>query len=375
MITIPGRIPITIQPLFWLMALLIGYTSTYTLTGTLLSVVVILYSVLFHEFGHALVACVFGQKTRIELAIFGGFTYRQGRKLKLWEEFLVVLNGPFFGILLFSGAYLALGIWNITNPSLLFVLKFTALVNLFWTIVNLVPLLPLDGGHLLSIVLQGIFGFKGIRYAIFVGLFVGSIMTIVFIMLGQYIAGALFMILTFESFRSLRTIKLLTENDRQPELQQIAAEAQEDLKKGDIPSSVKKWEKVRESVDSGILFITATEQLANIEKGKQHYQEAFHLLLPIEKSLSQESIPLFHFLSFKNRDYARVIKLAKEAYQLDPSYQTALYNALAYGVKGEAEPSVGWLECAVRQGLPKLEEVITRTEFDPIRSHPKFKSF
>src|ERR1700722_10208954 len=174
MITIPGRIPITIQPLFWLLALFIGYMSTFTLSGTLLSVVVILYSVLFHEFGHALTGALFGQKTRIELAAFGGFTYREGRKLKLWEEFLVVLDGPLFGLLLFCFAWLTLNHFTITTPSLLFMVKFTALVNLFWTIVNLVPVLPLDGGHLMSIILQSIFGFKGIKMAIFVGLVVGA---------------------------------------------------------------------------------------------------------------------------------------------------------------------------------------------------------
>lgn len=373
MITIPGRIPITIQPLFWLLALFIGYTSAGTLVGTLLAVCVILYSILFHELGHALCASIFGQKTRIELAVFGGFTYREGRKLKLWEEFLVVLNGPFFGLVLFAVAYFTLGLGHFTNPSLLFVLKFTAMVNLFWTVVNLLPVLPLDGGHLLSIILQGIFGFKGIRYAIYVGLSIGSLMTIVFFVFGQYLAGALFMILTFESFRSLRTIKLLTENDREPELQSLAREAEEDQKKGELTSAIAKWERVRDSAKNGILYNTATEHLAMIEKDRQRYQEAFHLLLPIEKSLSQETIPLFHFLCFMNRDYGRVIKLGKEAYQLQPSYETALYNALAYGVKGEAEPSIGWLECSIRQGLPKVSEMLQRSEFNSIRFHPKFK--
>src|SRR5690625_4019364 len=105
MITIPGKIPVSIHPLFWLIAFFIGWMWTMTLTGALICVFVILFSVLFHEFGHALTAILFGQKTRIELAAFGGFTYREGRKLKLWEEFFVVLYGPIAGFLLFVIAY------------------------------------------------------------------------------------------------------------------------------------------------------------------------------------------------------------------------------------------------------------------------------
>ena len=38
-------------------------------------VFVIFISILVHEFGHALTACYFGQKPRIELVAFGGLTY------------------------------------------------------------------------------------------------------------------------------------------------------------------------------------------------------------------------------------------------------------------------------------------------------------
>ncbi len=72
MITIPGRIPITIQPLFWLVALFIGFLSTKTFLGALVAAFVILISVLVHEFGHALTGMLFGQSTRIQLAAFGG---------------------------------------------------------------------------------------------------------------------------------------------------------------------------------------------------------------------------------------------------------------------------------------------------------------
>ena len=374
MITIPGRIPITIQPFFWLLALFIGYMSTFTLAGTLLSVVVILYSVLFHEFGHALTGVLFGQKTRIELAAFGGFTYREGRKLKLWEEFFVVFNGPFFGLLLFAIASLSLHYFTITNPSLLFMVKFTALANLFWTIVNLVPVLPLDGGHLMSIILQAIFGFKGIKMAIFVGLIVGALMSIFFFVIGQFLVGAIFSILTFESFRSLRYYKMLTEKDQEPGFQDIFQKGLGDVAKGNESAALEKFERVREGTKEGVLYLSATEEMAKIYRRQGKYKEAFDLLLPVEKKLSPETLPLFHHLSYKNQDYDLVIKHAKEAFQLNPSYETALFNALAYGAKGKREAALGWLECSIREGLPKISEVLNKEELKSYRNDPQFQS-
>ncbi|MBS0653626.1 MAG: stage IV sporulation protein FB, partial [Verrucomicrobia bacterium] len=61
MITIPGKIPISIYPTFWLFAALIGYMNSMSLIGTVIWIGIIFVSVLFHEFGHALTAWAFGQ--------------------------------------------------------------------------------------------------------------------------------------------------------------------------------------------------------------------------------------------------------------------------------------------------------------------------
>ncbi len=121
MITIPGKIPISIHPLFWLIAFFIGWMWTSSLSGALLCVVVILFSVLFHEYGHAFTGKVFGQKTRIELAAFGGFTYRREESSSFGKNFFVVLNGPIAGFLLFLMAYGIYAYSDVQNPSLLFV--------------------------------------------------------------------------------------------------------------------------------------------------------------------------------------------------------------------------------------------------------------
>ena len=375
MITLPGKIPVIIHPLFWLIALFIGWMWTFDVSKTLISVLVILFSVLFHEFGHALTALLFGQKTRIELAAFGGFTYREGRKLKLWEEFLVVLNGPIAGFILFLVAYLLYHAFTTENQLLLFVLKFTFVANLFWTIINLVPVLPLDGGHLMSIILEAIFGFKGVKIAIIAGIVVAVAISILFFSLGMFLIGALFLILTFESFRSLRYYKIFSEKDRDTELQELMKSADVDIQAGNTNEAIKRFETIRARAKEGLLHMMATQELAEIYRNQEQYEKAYALLTPIQKTLSGESLALFHFLAYMTGDFQTVIKIGASCFQDNPSYDTALINALAYGAIADAEPAVGWLECALREGLPSIVQAIKREEFDPIRKDPQFLAF
>lgn len=375
MLTIPGKIPIRIHPLFWLIAFFIGWIWTTSFVGALMCVVVILVSVLFHEFGHALTAVVFGQKTRIELAAFGGFTYREGRKLRLWEEFIVVLNGPIAGFLIFVVAYLVYRYVPIENQLLSFTVRFTFVANLFWTIINLVPVMPLDGGHLLSIVLEAIFGFKGIKMAIIIGLVVAVAISIFFFTIGQFLVGALFLILTFESFRSLRYYRIFNEKDRDAGLQQQIKEADAEYDAGHFDEALAKLQQVRAQTKEGILYTVATQDMAAIYKQQERFDEAYNLLQPIQKHLTGENLSLFHFLAYMNRDYRAVKLVASKCFQDSPSYNTALINALAYAALEESEPAVGWLECAVREGLPSIDEAVGRAEFDHIRDEPRFQKF
>lgn len=375
MIKIPGKIPISIHPLFWLIAFFIGWMWTSSLAGAMLCVVVILGSVIFHEYGHALTAMAFGQKTRIELAAFGGFTYREGRKLKLWEEFLVVLNGPVMGFLLFLIAYFIFKNVPIKNQLLSFALKFTFIANLFWTVVNLVPVLPLDGGHLMSIILESIFGFKGVKMAIIVGLVIAVSISIFFFIIGMFLVGALFLILTFESFRSLRYYKIFNEKDRDTKIQDIVKSADADFQKGSFDEALSKLEEVRNQTNEGILYTVATQEMAQIYRKQERYEDAYNLLLPIRKTLSGENLSLFHFLAYMNHDFQTVTQIGNRCFQDNPSSDTALLNALSYGSLSKVEPAVGWLECAFREGLTSIKETIGREEFNSIRHDPKFQQF
>jgi hypothetical protein len=101
MIRIPGKIPITIFGSFWIMAAVIAILlGGADYVRILIWIPVIFISVLFHEFGHALTALLFGRKPRIELVAMGGLTYHDGEKLPYWKQFFITLNGPVFGFMI-----------------------------------------------------------------------------------------------------------------------------------------------------------------------------------------------------------------------------------------------------------------------------------
>ncbi len=83
--------------------------------------------------------------------------------VSLPKRFLIILNGPLFGFLLFLMARGVLQLSDVATSAVAPVLLALQYINLFWTVVNLLRVLPLDGGQLLSVICEGVFGVKGIR--------------------------------------------------------------------------------------------------------------------------------------------------------------------------------------------------------------------
>ncbi len=127
--------------------------------------------------------------------------------------------------------------------------------------------------------------------------------------------GALFLILTFECFRSLRYYKIFNEKDRDTDLQQLMKAADTDYQEGKSEEALIKLQEVREKTKEGILYSMATQEIASIYRDQHKYEEAYDLLLPIRKNLTGDSLSLFHFLAYVNGDYETVIKLANTCFQ------------------------------------------------------------
>lgn len=99
-----------------------------------------------HEYGHIRAMKYFGMKTKgIYLIPFvGGLALSDEKINTRWQDIVISVMGPTFGLLMSLAAIIAY--WITGNIFFAGLATFNALLNLF----NLLPILPLDGGHILK---------------------------------------------------------------------------------------------------------------------------------------------------------------------------------------------------------------------------------
>ena len=150
-------IPMRVQLWFAALAVILGTGWFHDVAALVVFCGIVFVSVLAHELGHAFVGRAFGLKPAITLHGLGGLTsWVGGRGVGPGRSLVISLAGPAVGLLL-GGLLLLLG--AVALPALapdyhapaLAVQLFEAalVVNIFWSIFNLVPVVPLDGGNAL----------------------------------------------------------------------------------------------------------------------------------------------------------------------------------------------------------------------------------
>jgi Zn-dependent protease len=150
-------VPVRISIWFFL---LLGYYvwRVGVVAGTIFSIAVII-SILIHEFGHALVAKAFSLSPEVELHGFGGLTYHQRAQTNR-DDVLIIAAGPGAGLVFGAVVYGAYVATRAVAPGLLFDQPHLAMliddllwINIGWSLVNLLPLWPLDGGQLFRLLM------------------------------------------------------------------------------------------------------------------------------------------------------------------------------------------------------------------------------
>lgn len=371
--TIPGPIPITIQSFFWLFAALIGWLNSQSIIGTFVWIGIIFLSVLFHEFGHALTATLFRQQAQIQLVALGGLTTFQGPKLPFWKQFIIVLNGPLAGILLFFIASFFLYIPF--PPFILSIIGTIRLVNLFWSIVNLFPVIPLDGGQLLRIALEGFFGVKGFKASLLIGMIFAILVSFYFFLAQAFLIGAFFFLFAFQSFDLWRKSRKATDLDREEDFKKMLAASEELLQKGQKLQAQQILEEIHSKGGNGLIASAASQYLAFLytEEGKR--KESYELLLSCKNALDLPSKCLLHQLAAEFGNYQLVADLSGECYQHAPKQDVALRNAIAFAALNEPEPAGGWLQTAWQYGPFDLKTLLNEEIFNRVKDDSKFRHF
>ena len=370
-----NRIPFRVHPFFWLTAAIIGFINSGSLVGTLLWIVIIFISILVHELGHALASLSFGQMPRIELVAFGGLTYPTGKKIGRFKEFIVVCAGPFFGFLLMIASYFIF--INIPANQLILRSFFNIMVviNFFWTLLNLVPVLPLDGGQLLRIIFEAIFGTKGYRYAAILSGIFALVLGVYLIMTPFMIIGILFFLFAFQNFMVIRSIGTISESDRDEKTQNEMVELEMMIAKGQLQEAKPKLEQVADKTKSGVIHDMCQQYLAQIAYEEGDMGKTYSLLKDQHKTLSVPMLLLLNEAAFAQADYVLVEQLSAKCFQQIASPEIALKAAMASAQLKKVQSSIGWLEAAEKLGVDNILDALKDQLFDPLRGDPTFENW
>ena len=250
----------------------------------------------------------------------------------------------------------------------------TIFVNFFWTIVNLLPIHPLDGGQLLRIILEAVMGIRGIKVAFFLSMLFSSAVTILAFTYQEIFLGSLFFILTFESYRSWKSALSITDQDHNQEVRQLFQEAEREMRQGSFDQAYQKLQKVRDFSKAGVIYMSATEYMAHILNELGKFNDAYSLLLPFSTKLNPDAMRLLHRLAYKLGHWEEAIALGNRSHQYYPTYETALINAYCHSILGQEKPAIGWLKTAIDEGLPNVTQILKKREFDHIRDNPQFQN-
>jgi Zn-dependent protease len=149
------RFPVRVHPLFWLGMALLG--ADYFRLGFefgLIWVACGFVSILAHELGHAVTIRRYGSPAAIWLYAFGGLAVPTYTPASPYRRLAIALAGPAAGFLLLGlvwGSNRLTGWSDAGGPraavylSVVYVTLY--FINLVWSLLNLLPIWPLDGGR------------------------------------------------------------------------------------------------------------------------------------------------------------------------------------------------------------------------------------
>jgi len=152
-------IPVQVDVMFLIVAAVLGWGAGDP-AGIVMWIAVVFVSVLAHELGHAFMGRSFGLSPAIRLYGMGGMTHwLNARPTGPSQDILITLAGPCTGLAIGAAVFgvsmvmpaLRVGLPGDLTSMLLF-------VNMFWAMLNLLPIVPLDGGHVMRSVLHLLLG-------------------------------------------------------------------------------------------------------------------------------------------------------------------------------------------------------------------------
>lgn len=192
-------VPVRIHPFFWVATLLLGARPDTPPKFVLVWMLVVLVSILVHELGHVFAFRRFRVPSHVVLYVFGGLAVPESRTgfaaygggIRTPQDQIVVsLAGPAAGFLLAALAVCVLWASGFGVDYELFGYELFAIpgrplpsveaevfvfyllyVNIMWGLVNLLPIMPLDGGRVFESLFTILNPRDGTRQALILSMF------------------------------------------------------------------------------------------------------------------------------------------------------------------------------------------------------------
>jgi membrane-associated protease RseP (regulator of RpoE activity) len=196
--------PVRVRITFFLIALLLGLRLNNPLY-LLFWVLIVFVSVLLHELGHAIAADHYGRAPQIELYEMGGLTISTRYSLLSYpKEILISFAGPLAGFLFGGLLYLLVRFLGpIQNNILAFVIGQLLWVNIGWGIINLIPILPLDGGSIMRNLYHWLKNPYDERTPLMISIGFGILLIVACLFLREWYLAILVGFLTFNNYQAL----------------------------------------------------------------------------------------------------------------------------------------------------------------------------
>ena len=206
--------PVTVEPWHWAILAFcggaLGIKESEDLLPVLLFMAAGVVSILIHELGHALTMRVFGGRhISIVLHGWGGYAISQGAPFSRGQHILISLAGPLLqvacGLLvliaLIMSAATSSGSTGLEAGPVYQLLYSFIDVSLFWAVLNLIPVYPMDGGQ----ILRGILGPRHIQLTLQISIIVAiSVGVLGLIYLRLFLLPIFMVFFAVENYKALK---------------------------------------------------------------------------------------------------------------------------------------------------------------------------
>ena len=198
-------IPVTVSVWFFVLVGFMGATAGSVAAGVMwISAVFI--GLLIHEFGHALVAKYYRLRPSIVLHGWGGLCHHAPARTA-GQDILITAAGPGAGLIV-GGILYASGAHQLTGPSpgsLSIGLYYLTWINIVWSLANLIPLWPLDGGQIFQVVMRSKRGTSaGDKLTHTVGVGLAGLLLFMMLVARELFLTVLLAILLYENLKKLK---------------------------------------------------------------------------------------------------------------------------------------------------------------------------